>query len=117
MDPQTELVGLTNNASTAAGLPMKSVAYASIENPKVKPFLRSSTRWDYAVEYIGWYVDQYRFAIMAMAAFAIGFWSLHYFAPVGLLLFAMAGRYMSLSRLDHFIWCGNGPNRSLVLID
>jgi hypothetical protein len=56
VESQTELVGLTQREGTKPAIPFKTVAYAAIDD-KVQPNMRSSTRWDYSTEYMGYYID------------------------------------------------------------
>ncbi len=116
VESQTELVGLTQREGTQPAIPFKTVAYAEFDD-KVQPNLRTSTRWDYATEYMGYYIDYYRFWLYACVLLALGVWALGVFAPVGLVMIALGAKYVDMAKLDKFIYQGNGPNRTLVLVD
>ncbi|MGB9576934.1 MAG: hypothetical protein ACP5O3_03910 [Candidatus Micrarchaeia archaeon] len=83
----------------------------------LRPTMRASTRWDYLTEYIGFYIDHYRFLLYAIILVIGGILLLNVFAPVALLMIALGAKYKSMSWWDRFIYNDFGKERSLVLMN
>ncbi len=81
------------------------------------PFLRTNTRWNYVLEYIDFWRAEKKTMIYFIFFLVGGFVTLPYFAPGGLLMFAMAGRLKSLAYWNRFVYNIFGANRTLVFTD
>ena len=112
----TELVGLTSTRGGQNVTPMKTLAYLQVD-PKVRANMRASTRWDYLSEYIGYWIDNKRFWVLAVLFVGAGILLLNVFAPVGLLMIAVGAKYRNIAWMDNFIYAKFGRYRSLVLVD
>jgi hypothetical protein len=108
---QTEALGLQKVPAQSM-----TVAYAAI-NPGQSPNMRQAVRWDYLVEYIGYWVDHKRYLAYAIVFVGGGILALNMWAPVGLLMIAVGAKFKSMSWMDNFIVKKFGANRSLVLVD
>ena len=93
-----------------------TAAYAEVD-PKQSPNMRQAKRWDYLVEYIGYWVDHKKFLAYAVVFVGAGILTLHVWAPVGLLMIAVGAKFKSMSWMDNFIVKKFGANRSLILVD
>ncbi len=112
----TELVGLQSTRGGANVTPMKTLSYLEVD-PKVRANMRASTRWDYVSEYIGYWIDNKRFWVLAVLFVGAGILLLDVFAPVGLLMIAVGAKYRNIAWMDNFIYAKFGRYRSLVLVD
>jgi hypothetical protein len=114
----TELVGLqrSDGAGKVSSVPMKTMAYMEMD-PNVRANMRASTRWDYLSEYIGYWIDNKRFNVLALLFVGGGIVLLNTFAPVGLLMIAVGAKYRNTAWMDNFIYSKFGRYRSLVLVD
>lgn len=108
---QTEALG-TNKVPAQA----MTVAYAAV-NPGQSPNMRQASRWDYLVEYIGYWVDHKRYFAYSVVFVGGGILALNLWAPVGLLMIAVGAKFKAMSWMDNFIVKKFGANRSLVLVD
>ncbi len=109
---QTEAIGLKRVEQPAP----VTVAYAEVD-PKQSPNMRQALRWDYLVEYIGYWIDHKKFLVYAVAFVGAGIWALGVWAPVGLLMIAVGAKFKAMSWMDNFIVKKFGANRSLVMVD
>ena len=95
---------------------MQTLAYVEAD-PKIRANMRASTRWDYFLEYLGYWIDNKRMTILAVIFAAIGIIALHVFVPLGLLMIAMAAKYRNQAWWLQFVYGKFGKYRSLVLVD
>ena len=109
---QTEALGLKK---VEAASPV-TVAYAEV-NPGQSPNMRQASRWDYLVEYIGYWFTHKKFLVYAVIFIGAGIWALNAWAPVGLLMIALGAKFKQMSWMHNFIVKKFGANRSLVLFD
>lgn len=114
----TELVGLlrADSAGIVTSVPMKTMAYLEVD-PNVRANMRAATRWDYISEYIGYWIDNKRFWVLAVLFIVAGVLLLNVFAPVALLMIMIGAKYRNTAWMDNFIYSKFGNYRSLVLID
>ncbi|MBU1198032.1 hypothetical protein KJ765_06010 [Candidatus Micrarchaeota archaeon] len=114
----TELVGLKSvqGGSPNQQVPMKTMTYLQVD-PEVRANMRGSTRWDYVSEYIGYWIDNKRFWVLAVLFVVAGVLLLDVFAPVALLMIAVGAKYRNIAWMDNFIYSKFGEYRSLVLVD
>lgn len=96
----------------------KYVSSATVKfDPNLRPTMRQATRWDYAKEYFGYYIDHYRFLLYTAILLIGGIMFLGFLAPVGLLMIMLGAKYKSMSWWDRFIYRDFGKNRSVVLMN
>jgi len=112
----TELVGYNSMRGGMVNLPMKTAVPLEID-PEVRANMRAATRWDYVSEYIGYWIDNKRFWVMAVLFVGAGVLLLDVFAPVALLMIAVGAKYRNMAWMDNFTYSTFGRNRSLVLLE
>jgi len=115
VEPQAHLKTAGENQVKYPG-EMKTFMYVEAD-PKVRANMRASTRWDYFIEYLGYWIDNKKQIILSVIFAAIGVLLLHVFAPAGLLMIALAGKYRNQSWWNQFVYGKFGKFRTLVLIE
>jgi len=91
----------------------RAMMYAKAD-PGVRANMRASTRWDYLSEYVGYFIDYYRFLLFAILLAAVGLVMIGVLWPLGLLMIALAGKYKNMSWWDDFIVRKFGKNRTII---
>ncbi len=86
-------------------------------NEKLPAFMRTNTRWNYALEYIDFWRAEKKTMILFVFFLIAAFVTLPYFAPGGFLMFALAARLKSLAYWNKFVYRTFGKNRTLVMVD
>ena len=94
----------------------KTFTYAEAD-PNDPPFMRAFPRFQYLEEYLGYWMDNKRFTVLAFLSLTGGVFVLPSFLPLGLLLIIIGAKFRNQAWWDDFIYSKFGKFRTLVLVD
>jgi hypothetical protein len=85
--------------------------------PNIPPNMRMHYRWDYLLEYIGYWKAKILDQVAAAVLIVLGVLCLPVFAPGALLMIAVGARFNDLAWMNDFIINKFGKSRTIVLVD
>jgi hypothetical protein len=113
---QLLLGGDKSDRNLRLNTPTNTFAYVEA-NPEDPPFMRASPRFQYLEEYLGYWMDNKRYTVLAIFFLVAGLVTLSVFLPLGLLFIMIGAKYRNQAWWDDFIYGKFGRFRSLVMVD
>lgn len=114
---QTQLVGGIVRSNNLPDNEMQTTFMPVDQKPELPPNMRQWTRWEYLLEYLGYWKYGMLTKALGWVLIPVGILMLGVFPLGGLLCLIIAGRLLDLAWWYNFIVFQFGKNRTLVLVD